>query len=352
MLAFAVLRFKKYPIISYGILFFFFSISIYLHIVKSLSDTRADRFMFFASVGLSILLVGLLIRILKVDLKTNTKVDLKKGEKQTLSSPLQSFNKLNISFKGVFIALLVFFSVITFSRNSIWENDFTLVENDMERLDNSARPHYYFATNLLQRIQQDGWNAETEKEMIYHYQRSIELSDSIYYGRIELGSYFSDRDRIDEGIAVFQETVDLFPNTSDPRHYLGQAFVQQEKYDSAIVHLEKSISLAPKSPDSYYLLAISYAKVGKLKKGEDLANKGLRKFPQASKSMYEALGHVYFEMDDMTKSTESTLKMIEHGGDSYKAYATVIGRYQSKGDDANAAKYYQSAIQQGIMQAQ
>lgn len=352
MLAFAVLRFKKYPIISYGILFFFFSISIYLHIVKSLSDTRADRFMFFASVGLSILLVGLLIRILKVDLKADTKVDLKKGKKQTLPSPLQSFNKLNISFKGVFIVLLGFFSVITFSRNSIWENDFTLVENDMERLDNSARPHYYFATNLNQQIQQGGSNREMEERMIYHYRRSIDLSDSIYYARLELGGYLMDQGRIDEGVAVFQEAVNVFPNTSDPRHYLGQALVQLEKYDKAVVQLEKSISLAPKSPDSYYLLAISYAKVGKLKKGEDLANKGLRKFPQASKSMYEALGHVYFEMDDMTKSTESTLKMIEHGGDSYKAYATVIGRYQTKGDDANAAKYYQSAIQQGIMQAQ
>ena len=344
MLAFAVLRFKKYPIISYGILFFFFSISIYLHIVKTLSDTRADRFLFFASVGLSILLVGVLLRIFRTDLSKN--------EKESQLSPWQSFSRLSISFKGMFIAILLFFSVITFSRNSIWENDFTLVENDMERLESSARPHYFFATNLLQDIQQNGWDSNKEKQMIHHYRRSIELSDSIYYGRIELGNYLSQRGRTQEAVAILQETLDLFPYTSDPRFYLGQSLVQSEQYELAIEHLEKSIEFAPKSPDSYYLLAISYAKEGEFKKGEDLAKLGLKKFPNASQSMYEALGHVYFEMDDLKKSASSTLKMIDHGGDPYTVYATIIGRYQEKGDDETAGNYYRSAIQQGIMQAQ
>lgn len=352
LLVFSVLRFKRYPVISYGILFFLFSISIYLHLVKSLSDTRADRFLFFASVGLSILLVGILAKVLKTDLKAESKPDLKKNKNESLASPLQSFKKLATPFKIAFVALLVFFSVITFSRNSIWKNDFTLVENDMERLDSSARPHYYFATNLNQQIQQNGLDPRVEEQMIYHYRRSMELSDEIYYGRLELGGYLMNQGKIDEGIRIFEETVNLFPNTSDPRYYLGQAFVQKERYDDAIIQLEKCILLAPKSPDAYYLLAISYAKTGAFEKGENLANEGLRKFPQAAQSMYEALGHVYFEMGDMNKSTQRTLKMIEHGGDSYKAYATVIGRYQTKGDDVNAAKYYQSAIQQGIMRAQ
>lgn len=341
---FAIIRFKKFPIISYGILFFFFTISIYLHVVRTLADTRADRFLFFASVGLSIVLIGVLLKLLKLDLHAT--------EKSFDLPLLKSLKEYQLSHKLIFVAVLLFFSIVTFSRNGVWKNDFTLVENDMERLESSARPHYYFATNLLLDIQQNGLTAEKEERMIHHYRRSMELSDSIYYGRIELGGYLCDQGRIEEGAAVFQETVDLFPTASDPRHYLGKAFVQLEKYEESIEHLEKSIEYAPKIGDSYYLLAISYAKTGKGEQGLELIKKGFVKFPEAKQSLYEALGHIYFEMNDMEKSTENTLKMIDFGADPFRVYATIIGRYQAMGDKESADKYYQSAVQQGIMQVQ
>lgn len=343
-LIFAIIGFKKFPVISFGILFFFFTLSIYLHVARTLADTRADRFLFFASVGLCMVLIGVLVQLLKIDLKaTETSAQL---------PLLKALKDQKISHKLIFVSILLLFSIVTFSRNSIWENDFTLVENDMEHLENSPRPHYYFATNLLLDIQQNGRTADKEAKMIDHYQRSIELSDSIYYARIELGGYLCDQGRVEEGTTVFQKTVDFFPNLSDPRHYLGKALVQLGKYEASIVHLEKSIELAPKIGDSYYLLAISYAKTGEGEKGLKLIDEGFEKFPEAKQSLYEARGHVYFEMNEMVKSTENTLKMIEYGGDPYRVYATIIGRYQAKGDEQSANKYYQSALQQGIMQAQ
>jgi len=342
-IGFALLRFKKNPLLSYGILFFFFSLSIYLHIIRTLSDTRADRFLFFASVGLVIVLVAIVSKLLKVDLTPQP------SENITFSALLK---KLNSPQKLAFAGIVLLFSVITFSRNTIWENDFTLVENDMERLESSARPHYFYATNLLQDIQQNGADREKEKSMIHHYMRSIELSDSIYYARIELGTYLLNQGNLGKGIDVFEEAVELFPKTSDPRYYLGQAYVQAQQYEKAIPQLKKSIAYAPKSPDSYYLLAISFGKTGQYKTGIELAEKGIELFPEAKRSMYEALGHVYFDKNDMKQSTANTLKMIEFGGDPYTVYATIIGRYQEKGDNESAARYYNAALQQGIMTPQ
>lgn len=339
----AIFRFKKNPILSYGILFFFFSISIYLHIIRSLSDTRADRFLFFASIGLVIVLVGIISLILKTNFSFPT------AEKTKLSDLLKTLNNPQ---KFTFAGIIVFFAVITFSRNSVWENDFTLVENDMDRLESSARPHYFYATNLLQDIQQNGVDSEKEKSMIHHYERSIEISDSIYYGRIELSTYLLNQGNTKKGIDVLEETVRLFPKTSDPRHFLGQAYVQTAEYDKAITHLEKSIEYAPKSQDSYFLLAVSYGKTGQFSKGIELAQKGIQLFPNARSSMYEALGHIYYYMGDMNQSTGNTLKMIEFGGDPYTVYATIIGRYQERGDNENAARYYNAAVQQGIMRPQ
>ena len=341
---FALFRFKKNSKIAYGILFFFFSISIYLHIVRTLSDTRADRFLFFASVGLSIILIVLVSKLLNTDFSTSQKI-----EKLSLSKVIQ---RLTLNQKIIYLMIFSVLSGITFSRNSIWENDYTLVENDMERLESSARPHYFYATNLLQDIQQNGATQDKEQLMIHHYQRSMEISDAIYHARIELGTYYLNQGKVIEGIRIFEKAVQIFPNTSDPRHYLGQAYVQNQQYAEAIHHLEKSIEFAPNSIDSYYLLAISYGKIGEFNKGIDLAKSGLQKFPQAQVSMHEALGYLYFDKNDLEKSTASSLKMIEHGGDPYTVYATIIGRYQEKGDNENATRYYQSAIQKGYMQAQ
>lgn len=343
-IAFSILRFKKNPVLSYGILFFFFSLSIYLHIVRTLSDTRADRFAFFASVGLCIVFIMLIAKALKVNFQSEGDAEQPKLTK--------ALGQLNTTQKGLFLGIFVVFSIITFSRNGVWENDFTLVANDMERLETSARPHYYFATNLLQDIQKNGVTAEKEKQMIHHYRRSIELSDSIYYARIELGNYLLNQGKTNEGIAVFEEAVRLFPATSDPRYYIGQAYVETERYRDAISQLKKSIELAPESMDSYYLLAISYGKTGQFEKGIQLAEEGLAKFPGGQASMYQALGYIYYDMNDLSKSTQNMLKMIEHGGDPYTVYATIIGRYQEKGDDENAARYYRSAIQQGYMAPQ
>lgn len=76
---------------------------------------------------------------------------------------------------------------------------------------------------------------------------------------------------------------------------------------------------------------------------------GLRNFPDEKLSIYEALGHFY---NDMELSTAKTVKMLEFGGNPYTIYAIIIGRYQEKGDKENAAKYYNEAIQRGIMTAQ
>ncbi|MBW7936367.1 MAG: hypothetical protein H3C71_04285 [Flavobacteriales bacterium] len=60
-LVYLVYRYRKhYPELRFGGLMFLASLSIYLHIIRKLSDTMADRFMFLPSLGLCIFLVGLI----------------------------------------------------------------------------------------------------------------------------------------------------------------------------------------------------------------------------------------------------------------------------------------------------
>lgn len=347
-LIFAILKFKKHPIIAFGILFFFITISVYLQLFRSLADAMADRFMFIPSLGLCIAVVGALGYFFKISFK-NEEEEQKEKEPRSVGNYLGT---LPLKMKAIILIALISLSAMTFSRNTVWKNDFTLISNDMSQLDKAARPHYYYASLLHKQIIDEGWNEELESEMIAHYKKSIALSDAIYYGRLELGTYYCNQKRLTEGIAVLKETTEIFPETADPRHYLGQAYFQIEDYKNAVIQLEKSVALAPNNFDSQHLLSMSYAKVGRFNDAIKLAQDGLARFSNSAVSFYEALSFIYFEKNEMEQSTRYTMEMIAHGGNAYDGYATIIGRYQSKNNTEKAAYYYQKAVDLGIMQQQ
>lgn len=335
LIVLSVLRFRKMPLFTFGFFLFGISLSVYLHIFQTLSDTMADRFLFIPSLGLTMMLVYLIDLLIR---------------RFSGNKDYQRVKELPVMVKGGLWSVLAVLSAMTILRNQVWHDDFTLVSHDMPYLENCARAHYYYATELNQKIREEGFAPELETEMIQHYIKASGLSDSIYYGRLELAGYYCDQKAFDKGIPIYREMTKLFPKASDPEHYLGQAYFEQELYSDAIPHLKRSIELAPKSHDSYYYLAIAYGKTGQGDKGVKTALKGMEDYPQAEVNMHEALGHIYYDMGDMDKSIASTLKLIDFGRKPYDVYATIIGRFQAKGDTANALKYYQIAIEKGIMQ--
>lgn len=328
--------FRRNPLFAFGALFFLVTLSVYLHLVQALSDTMADRFLFLPSLGLSMMLVAGIDGLMK---------------RLSGAKSITSWKEIPLGIRTGSLVIIVLFGGMTFVRNRAWADDMTLVSTDMPHLENCARAHYYYATELNIKIQNEGWNLETEALMIEHYRRSMEISDSIYYGRLELATYFLNDEDFEQGIPILEEMIELFPKTSDPYYFLGQSYVQRKFYDKAVPVLEKCLDLAPNSHDATYLLAISYGKTGKYEKAIALAKQGLKDYPDNSANMYEALGHIYYDMNDMPSSNVATFKLLDFGRDPYQVYATVIGRYQEKGDSINALRYYQIAIQKGIMQA-
>lgn len=332
---FAIFRFKKYPVAAFGILFYFVTIVVYLQFFQTLSDTMADRFMFMPSLGLCVLLVWGILKLVKVDTL--------RSEKE------ESIWKTKGIALGIVGLICLIFSVQTFIRNNAWSDDFTLISTDMERLDNCSRAHYYYASELHAQIQQSPGKNHLENEMIEHYKRSIELSDSVYYARVELGSYLCDHGRFDEGIPVLKEASEKFSQVSDAHFFLGKSYVAMKNYKAAVKPLQKSLKLSEKNIDSYYFLSISYGKLKQLDEALEIIDKARKTFGDRIE-LYDALGHIYFDNGQMDKSVESTFKKLQFGADAYTIYATVIGRFQVIGDEASAAKYYQEGINKGVFQ--
>lgn len=337
-MGYALINIKKNKQISFGILFYFISISIYTHVLRTLADTMADRFMFVPSLGLIIITVFCLIKLFKINIKTISAehlISLKKSHKSN-----------ELYFKYSLIMMIFILSALTFKRNEIWKNDETLISHDMPKLEKCARAHNYYANILKAKILRS-YNLTIEQEMISHYKKSIQISNESYYSYIGLGTYYCDTKKFVEAIAVFNEMLKKFPNQADPNFYLGKLYYFKNEYNLAINYLEKSLSLAPEVSNTYYYLALSLSKNGKFDRAFSIINTNKKKFGESS-ALFEALGAVYFDKGDLEMSTKSIFEMLKFGASAEVVYGKVIGQYQLKKMNSQASFYYNQALSKGL----
>lgn len=340
LLLFALLRFKKYPQISYGILFYLISISIYTHLFRTLSDTMADRFLFTPSLGLCLATVCSLAVVFKINLQQenlHTFINTKGGKNS---------GNTNIA-KYVLVLMLVLLAGKTFTRNKVWKNDATLVLHDMPYLENCARAHNYYADQLKIKLR-NNFDAQTEANMIAHYRKSFGITHEAYYAYLGLSTYYSGAKRYNEALALLDTMLQLFPGQADPHFYSGEVLYNTGEFSQAINHLTTSLKLAPEVLSTYFTLAQAYARVKEFDKALETITIARNKFGDSSQIL-EALSLIYFEKGDLELSTKNSLEMIKYGADAQLVYKIVIGRYQYKKQDSLANVYYQQARSLGLL---
>ncbi len=335
VLLFAILKFKNYREISYGILLYVIAIFIYTHLLRALADTMADRFLFTPSLGLAIVTVFVLQPLFKVDFKT-----------VALPEWLSPKNRQANGLKYGILLVLVLLGIKTLSRNADWKDNETLMTHDLPYLENCSRAHQYYADILRDKLSVS-YNAATEASMIAHYTRSFGITGEAYYARLGLGRYYCSVKNYAAGIAVLEKLVSLFPEQADPNFYLGEALFHTGRYKQAITYLYKSRQLAPAIFSTYYFLALAYSKDGATAEALTTIEQARQKFGESG-LMYDALGNIYFDAGDMDKSTRFTFEQLRFGEDPQKVYGTVIGRYQFEKNDKAAAFYYEQALAKGI----
>lgn len=330
----AIKSLKNGTLVGLGIVFFYITLAVYLHLLKPLADTLADRFLFMPSLGGSIALGTLFHNWMS-----------KNGYPFELNAKSLSSNKTRLIF--IFFCLIFFAGIVkSFTRNKVWKNDLLLSEGDMPYLDNCARAHAYYAQNLQAKLNA-GFNSEIEKNMIEHYQRAIALHRESYYAWISLGSYLTNHDRIEEGMRLLDSAIAIFPNQADPHYYMGEALLKINRLKEAIAHLKISMKLANKVLMTYSSLALAYSGNKQFEEALEINNSALNQFG-ASFETLNVLGVIYFQMGALEKSIDILLQLSQYGLDKETIYKTAIGRCQVLKNDSLASVLFQRARAEGL----
>lgn len=293
-LIYVVIReFKKKSVLLFGILFYFITLSVYLHIIQVGPDYMGERFLFIPSLGFIISVVALIERI-------------SKGSFNSDAEPIWKNGKAKMMF-GILGLFFVLGFIKTLNRNEAWENNTTLFEADIEALDDCARTQYNYALLLHQQYNKNP-TPDKQKEILYHYQRAVDITNRSMQAMLDLGKAYLQFGQPEKAKLVLEEATVVHKDLIGPQMMLAQYYMSQEQYPEALEVYAKAEKIA-KIPSLYHWRAVCYLNLDQIDLALASMEEGEQYTPDES-GYYVLMCDIYLFKKDFNKARAAINKAL------------------------------------------
>gem|GEM_PF-982357 len=258
---YSVFRFRQNKNTAFFILFFLISISVFTNFFIPVNGITGERLAFQASLGFCGAVVVAVFNYFE-----SRKKDLR-IRKRILS---------------VFYIIIAIFSIISFQRNKDWKTIDTILNADIDKLDNSAKGQVVIAAWNLGQIMKNRSEGkyvhpEAINKVLKHYRRSIEISPDYYSSYNNIGTiYLHILNRTDSALVNFKRAVEIKPDYTEALYNCGISFINLKKTDSALFYINKAISSDSSFADSWLRLSDIYISTGDSLKAFSSAEQALK----------------------------------------------------------------------------
>ncbi len=293
---------KKRSIVSFGILFYFATISIVSNIVFPIGTNMSERFTFMPSLGFAIVLA---YGIQKLTSKYNP--------------------KLIISFVA-FVLLL--YSAKTFTRNTIWKDDFTLFTTDVNTSTNSAKILNAAGGAIQTKYASAPESNERTKmlnEAITYLNKATTIHPNYKNAYLLKGNCQFYLSQFDQAIQSYSLALQLDPSYSEATKNLAVAYRDAGKYygqqknniPKAKEYLFKSYQITTQDQETVRLLGVVHGVSGEHLKAAEYFTKLTQLMPNNA-TAYLALSTAYRNAGNSEQADLATKKALEIDPDALK----------------------------------
>lgn len=289
LLVIAVQQFKKNKIISFALLFYFISISIYANIFLIIGSSFGERFLYIPLLGFTILCGHFLSKL-------NTK--------NTANTITLFLNENKIALLIV-VALCSAYGFKTVTRNEVWKSNYSLFSHDVELSPNSTRTHYYYG-NLL-----------SKPEM-------VEGKDSLYTDSVRMLA-----------ISELEKSVAIYPKFGDAYNQMGMTWDRKKNYQKAMESYQKAIGTNENNPMVYNNFATLYFNTMQYDEAFKMFDKAVKLKPDYAEA-YMNMGSTYGMIKQYDNAINCFLKAIKLDPQLAQAYYFLGITYRFKGDENSA----------------
>lgn len=330
ILAFALWKLPRKHILSFAILYYLATISIFTNIVIKIPGIVGERLVFFPSLGFCIALAYGIFRLLKIDIRSK---HIPKTKTWWLS--------------GIMLVILIPYSAQTITRNRDWKDYLTLYSHDIGYLSNSAKANNTYANQLLK----EAFNNEVknpdpaiQKEYlnlaIKHLQKTVEIDSTFKFAWNNLGFVtYQYLGKKDEGIFYMQKAVQIDPDYEEAFFNLGYFYKQEKNYEQSIQYFRDAQRMNPLKIIYYTEEADAWLQSGNLESALNLYNKA-SVLDSTSDQPFIGMGNVFWLSGDTIQAIENWEKAFEHNPVNLDICNNLLGYYTSKGNPK--AAWYRS----------
>jgi len=332
---FGLVRLLKKDPVGYGILFYLIGIALVANVLFLTHSTMADRFLYSPSLGFSIVLVFLLARIFKLDIKTKTNFNSLSG--------VFSFSR---NFSVLIVIILIASTFKTWARNRDWENDTTLFSADSKHSSNSARIHFLYGNHMLQELKENKVTPDHQQEYyriaLEEFQKAIDLHpdyDAPYTG---MGEAYVYKNNFAGAISWYKKIIESKPKFAIGYNNLGDTYFKMHLFDSAIFYLQKAIANDSSYFDAYNNLGSSYFSKGDYRGAINSYKKAIEISPRSA-SAFKNLGSAYGMLKQYDESILYFHRALDLTPDDASINYFLGLTYEFNGDMENANLYKNKA---------
>ena len=186
-------------------------------------------------------------------------------------------------------AVMTVFSVWTFQRNRLWQDEITLLTDSVKKSPRKVRPLYnlgvawaekgdsekaigYYQkalsinpnlasihTNLAIELYQVGDVTNAFK----HYHKALEIKPNFVFAHIKVGVAYSKQGHTDKAIYHLEEALHIDPDSLQAHQHMGKIMLQLNRPADAVFHYRRVLKLNPNHAESYNNLGIAFIMLGK-----------------------------------------------------------------------------------------
>lgn len=289
---------KKQMLLFLGLFIFTASISMYINLLQPVVGIVADRFPFFASMGLCMAALHFML-------------------------PYLTVKKTTFQIKTIGAIILVTYAGMAIARNADWKNSNRLIAADVQKYPNSAYLNYLEAINVMDSLEKKKkfltrpqWDAGLQKAR-QNLERTLEVSPN-YPSAMSFLSYiliFLQKD-YQAGLPYINRALQHKRNAN--LVFYKAVCLHGLRQDSSEYYLKETIRMDSSSSNAYKLLMEDYNNAGKYTESVNMYNDALKKGLQ-NEFIYTGLATTYFEMKDTASAEFYCQKAFELNPNSQQA---------------------------------
>jgi protein O-mannosyl-transferase len=305
----AIFLYKKHRIISFGIFWFFLTLSIeasFIPIPNFIFEHRT----YLPSVGYFLIFSSVIYILL-----------------------WKNYRNLAIC---IFIIVILSNSWLTYERNKVWKDELSLWSDVVSKSPHKVRPYnsrgmaYQMSGQLDKaiddysmsiRINPEYMIAYNSRGFIYQSQKLWDKAIADYTKAIELrpeysipynnrGTAYINIGEWAKAVADYSKSISIDPNNSEIYSNRGFAYGNLGFWDKAVNDFTKAIQINPKYAVAYNDRGFAYSKLGQLDKAIDDHSAAIQIDPMYTTAYFKR-GNVYLELEQWDKAIADYSKVLE-----------------------------------------